>query len=215
MKIIRLIMKSIESTYINSNEYLILKAEILVRTREWKEAAVAINGTGRNTEVMKEEWTDRIAIVKGEINENDKKERRNRLISYANDLSRNLFENDEDINNATKLMWNRDYQEAIDAACKIWTTIMANNKPEMIFPKVKVLQIMIESTLNITMSNLEYAKGWLETLKSIDFNGIMTAILDLKMKMRKEVDENEITTQNNEKLKRIEIIDGERETTVP
>jgi hypothetical protein len=55
LKTIKQIMKSIESTYISSNEYLILKAEILVRTREWREEALAINGTGTNKEVMKEE----------------------------------------------------------------------------------------------------------------------------------------------------------------
>jgi hypothetical protein len=41
MKTIREIMKTIEGTYIKSNEYLLLKAEILIRTKEWKEASMA------------------------------------------------------------------------------------------------------------------------------------------------------------------------------
>jgi hypothetical protein len=158
VKTIKQIMRSIEETYIRSNEYLILKAEILIRTREWREATMTINGIGKNNELMQEDWIKRINVAQGEINENEQKERRNRLISYGNIISKNLFENDEEINNATKLMWNRDYQEAIDAACKIWTKIMIINKPEIIFAKTKVLQIMIESTLNITMSDTTYAE---------------------------------------------------------
>jgi hypothetical protein len=40
-------------------------------------------------------------------------------------------------------MWNNDYEEEINEACKVWTTIMIIDKPEAIIPKVKVLQIMI------------------------------------------------------------------------
>jgi hypothetical protein len=58
---------------------------------------------------------------------------------------------------------------------------MANDKPEIIFPKVKVLQLMIERTLSLTMSKLQYAEEWLETLKKLDYNGIMTRILDGEM----------------------------------
>jgi hypothetical protein len=50
-------------------------------------------------------------------------------------------------------MWNREYQEAIDAACKVWAKIMTITLPELIFAKTKAQQIMIESTLNITMSD--------------------------------------------------------------
>jgi hypothetical protein len=207
MKTIKMIVKSIESTYIKSIEYLILKAEILVRTREWREAAMAINGTGASTEVMTEDWMKRIAAVNEKIKENDNIGRRNKLISYSNEVSKNLFQEDEEINKATVLMWNREYEEATDTACKIWTKIMANDKPEMIFPKVKVLQIMIESTLSITMSNLQYAEEWLETLKKLDFNGILTRILDIKMMMRHEAEESEIAEKYNDTIKGIEIID--------
>jgi hypothetical protein len=78
-----------------------------------------LNGIGKHEEIMKVEWMDRISAAQGLINESEQKERRNRLISYSNAVSKNLFENDEEINNATKLMWNRDYQEAIDAARKV------------------------------------------------------------------------------------------------
>jgi hypothetical protein len=40
-------------------------------------------------------------------------ERRNRLISYSNCISKNLFEKDEEINRVTKLMWNRDGERKI------------------------------------------------------------------------------------------------------
>jgi hypothetical protein len=132
LRTVKMIMKSIESTFINSNEFLILKAEISVRTREWREAAMAINGTGNNKEVMKEDWVNRIAAVKEKIKENYDLEKRNKLISNSNQYSRNLLEEDEEINNATKMMWNRDYQEATDAACIIWTRIMSNSAPQMI-----------------------------------------------------------------------------------
>jgi hypothetical protein len=207
LRTIKMIMKSIESTYINSNEYLILKAEISVRTREWREPVMAINGTGKNTEVMKEDWVNRIVAVKEKINENDELGKKNTLMSYSNELSKNLFEEDEDINNATKLMWNRDYENATDAACKIWTKIMTNSKPEMIYPKVKVLQIMIESTLSIVMSDLHYAEEWLKTLKKLDYNGIMTRILEIKMMMRQDAEENEIAMKYCETMKGIELVE--------
>jgi hypothetical protein len=107
---------------------------------------------------MQLDWMNRINELQEKINESDQKERENRLISYSNVISKNLFEKDEEINNATKLMWNREYEEAIDAACKIWTKIMTIDKPEMIYPKIRVLQIMIENTLNTTMSDLLYAE---------------------------------------------------------
>jgi hypothetical protein len=129
------------------------------------------------------------------------------LISYSNAVSKNLFENDEEINNATKLIWNREYQEAIDAACKVWTRIMTITLPELIFAKTKVLQIMIESTLNITMSDTKYAEEWLGILKKLDYNGIMTAILDLKMMIRKGEEKEYICKQFNDTLKRIGIIE--------
>jgi hypothetical protein len=59
---------------------LIIKAEILVRVREWKEAILAISGIGKNFEVMQLDWMNRINEVQEKINENDQKERRNRLI---------------------------------------------------------------------------------------------------------------------------------------
>jgi hypothetical protein len=110
MKTIKMTMKSIESTYIKSIEYLILKAEILVRTREWREAAMAINGTGASTEVMKEDWVKRIAAVNEKIKEIENLGRRNILISNSNEVSKNLFQEDEEINKATVMMWKREYE---------------------------------------------------------------------------------------------------------
>jgi Asp-tRNA(Asn)/Glu-tRNA(Gln) amidotransferase C subunit len=65
---------------------------------------------------------------------------------------------------------------------------MVIEKPEVIFAKIKVLQIMIESTLNIVLSDLKDAEGWLEILNNLDNNGIMTSILNIKMMIRKQVE---------------------------
>jgi hypothetical protein len=55
----------------------LLKAEILIRTKEWKEATMALTGIGKYEDIMKEEWMDRIKVVQGLINENEQKDRRN------------------------------------------------------------------------------------------------------------------------------------------
>jgi hypothetical protein len=77
-------------------------------------------------------------------------------------------------------MWNRNYEEAIESTSKIWTVMMQIDKPETQFAKTKVLQIIIERTLSLVLSNTKEAKRWLIILKSLDNNGIMTAILDMK-----------------------------------
>jgi hypothetical protein len=207
MKTVKMIIKSIESTFIKSDEFLLLKAEIMVRTREWREATMAINGIGKHNEIPKEDWIRRIEEVKENIKNNEDAEKRKRLMSNQNQVSRNLFMEDEEINNATKLMWNRDYQEAVDAACKVWTRIMINSAPEMIFPKIKVLQIMIESTLSLTLSNLQYVEEWMETLTKLDYNGILTRILKIKLAMRKEEEEEIIAKEYMDTLKGIELIE--------
>jgi hypothetical protein len=56
-------------------------------------------------------------------------------------------------------MWNRCYEEAINEACKIWIPIMIIDKPEMIFAKVKILQITMECTLNQVLSNTKDSEG--------------------------------------------------------
>jgi hypothetical protein len=189
LKTLKEIMKTIEETFILEEEYLMVKTEILVKANEWKEAIMMFNSlksSPNEGEIVP--LIDRMNIMQEKNKEHEQIERRNRLISYNNCISKNLFEKDEEINRTTKLMWNRDYQEAIDEACKIWTTIMSISKPEMIFAKTKVLQIMIESTLSLVMSDIDDAEGWLETLKGLDYNGIMTAILNIKMMMRKNVE---------------------------
>jgi hypothetical protein len=207
LKTLRESMKTIEESFVRSDEYLLIKAEILVKAKEWKEATMAINGMSKNGELMKEKWMDRISILQGLINENDQKERRNRLVSYSNVISKNHFENDEDINKATRLMWNRKYQEAIDAAYRIWTKNMIISKSELIFAKTKVLQIMIECMLNITLSDTTEAEDWLDIVKKLDYNGIMTVILDLKMMIRKGAEKEFIGKQFNDTLRRIGIIE--------
>jgi hypothetical protein len=104
-------------------------------------------------------------------------------------------------------MWNRDYEEAINEACKVWTVIMTIEKPEVIFAKIKVLQTMIESMLNIVLSDLKDAEGWLEILNGLDNNRIMTSILNIKMMMRKRVEKEKICNQFVDTIKRIGIIE--------
>jgi hypothetical protein len=168
---------------------------------------MALNDLVKNGEIIHKGWIDRITILQSLINESDRKEKRNRQISYSNIISKNLFENDDEINNATKLMWNREYQEAIDAAYMIWTKIMIISKPELIFAKTKVLQITIECTLNITLSDPTESEEWLDILKKLDYDGIMTAIVDLTMMIRKEVGKEVIGKQFNDTLRRIGIIE--------
>jgi hypothetical protein len=78
LRTIRMIIKSIESTFIRSDEFLIMKAEIMIRTREWREAALAINGIGKNNEIMKEDWVRRVEEIKENIKKNDDLEKRNK-----------------------------------------------------------------------------------------------------------------------------------------
>jgi DNA mismatch repair ATPase MutL len=101
---------------------------------------------------------------------------------------------------------NRDYEEAINEACKVWTAIMIIDKPEAIFVKTKVLQIMIESTLNLVLSGTKDAEEWLETLNKFENNRIMTAILSIKMKIRLHEDKEEICEQIIDTVKRIELM---------
>jgi hypothetical protein len=84
--------------------------------------------------------------------------KRDILISYSNMISKNLFEKYEEINDATRLTWSKNYEEANYAGCKIWTVIMQINKPGTQFAKIKVLQIMIENALNIVMSDTKDAE---------------------------------------------------------
>jgi hypothetical protein len=135
---------------------------------------------------------ERIQRIQEKIKERENKIRRNRLISYSNQINKDLFEKDEYINRATQLMWSKEFEEAINEGCKVWTSIMIIDKQEAIFAKVKVLQIMIESTLNLVMSNTKEAEDWLETLNKIDNKGIMTVILNIKMKIRLQENKEEI-----------------------
>jgi hypothetical protein len=126
--------------------------------------------------------------------------------SYLKSRSQGKESVAEDINRATQLMWNKDYEEAINEACKVWTIIMIIDKPEVIFAKTKILQIMIESTLNLVLSHTKDAEGWLEILNKLDNNGIMTAISRIKMKIMLHEDKEEICEQIIDTLKRREII---------
>jgi hypothetical protein len=110
--------------------------------------------------------------------------KRDRLISCSNMFSKNWFEKEEEINNATNLTWNRNYEEAINAACKIWTGIIQIDKSQTQFAKIRVLQIMIQSSLNIVLSVTKDTEEWLLILKSINYNGLMTTtIWDIKLRM--------------------------------
>jgi hypothetical protein len=85
--------------------------------------------------------------------------------------------------------------------------IMIIEKPEDIFAKIKVLQIMIESTLNIVLSDTKDAEEWLEIVNKLDNNGIMTSILNIKTMIRKHGEKEEICSQIIGTIKRIGIIE--------
>jgi hypothetical protein len=206
-KILREIMETIEETFEEGDEYLLMKAEILFEANDWRDVIMLHKKVETKREKLREQWIVRMDAIGEEIKQRKIKDRKNRLISYSNQISRNLFEKDEDINRATQLMWNRDYEEAINEACKVWTVIMITEKPEVIFAKIKVLQIMIESTLNIVLSDTKDAEGWLEIPNKLDNNGIMTSILNIKMMIRKNVEKEEIWSQYIDTIKIIGIIE--------
>jgi hypothetical protein len=172
-----------------------MKAEILIEANEWKDISMIHKRLETRREILSEQGIIRMNAIGEEIRQRENMIKKNRLISYSNQISRNLFEKDEDINRATQLMLNRNYEEAINEAYKVWTVIMTIEKPEVIFAKIKILQIMIESTLNIVLSDLRDAEGWLEILNNLDNNGIMTSILNIKMMIRKHVEKEEICSQ--------------------
>jgi hypothetical protein len=161
-------METIEGAYKESEEYLLLKAKILLEANECRQVIILYNILEKKRSGLPQPWNERLDVIQEKIRERENKERKNRLILYSNQMSKNLFEKDEDINRATQLMWNRDYEEAINEACKVLAKIMIIEKPEVIFAKVKVLQIMIESTLNLVLSDTRDAGGWLETLNKLD-----------------------------------------------
>jgi hypothetical protein len=210
-KVLREMMETIEETYEESDEYLLMKAEILIEANEWKDVTMLHKRLETRREILPEQWIERMNAIGEEIRQRENMIRKNKLISYSNQISRNLFEKDEDINRATQLMWNRDYEEAINETCKVWTVIMIIEKPEVIFAKIKVLQIMIESILSIVLSDTKDAEGWLEILNKLDNNGIMTSILSIKMMIRKHAEKEDIRNQFIDTIKRIGIIDDARE----
>jgi hypothetical protein len=141
------------------NEYLLMKAEILLEANELNEVIMLYKRLMTKGDELSVQWKETINVIGEEIKQRENKDRRNRFIFYSNQISRNLFEKDEDINRATQLMWNRDYEEAINEARKVWIVIIIIEKPEVIFAKIKVLQIMIESTLNIVLSDTNDEEG--------------------------------------------------------
>jgi hypothetical protein len=189
------IMRFIEATYKQPAEYFIYKTEILIEAEEWENAKLTANRSKEKEipEILKE----KMERVHSKLKEREIALKRDRLISYSNMVSKNLFEKDEEINNATKLIRNRNYEEAIDAAIKIWAVIMQRDKAEMHFAKIKVLQIMIESTLSLVISSTMDTEGWLINLKSINNNEIMIAILALKMRIRFREDKEAICKDIN------------------
>jgi hypothetical protein len=66
---------------------------------------------------------------------------------------------------------------------------------------------MIESTLNLVLSDTRDAEGWLETLNKLDNNGIMTAIRNIMMMIRKHEEKEEICNQIIDTIRRIGIIE--------
>jgi hypothetical protein len=104
LKLLKEIMGTIESTYKESEEYLLLKAEILLEAKEWSQLTYIYNLLEKETNHLLNERLERIQGIQEKTKERKNKIRRNRLISCSNQISKDLFEKDEDINRVTQLI---------------------------------------------------------------------------------------------------------------
>jgi hypothetical protein len=99
-KMLREIIGTVENTYMESEEYLLLKAEILFDANDWKEATLVYNLLEKKKGKLPNELNERIQILHEKIKDRENMNRKNRLISYSNQISKNLFEKDEEIKRA-------------------------------------------------------------------------------------------------------------------
>jgi hypothetical protein len=74
--------------------------------------------------LIPETLKERTERIWGEMNERELIMKRVTLMSYNNMISKNLFEKDEEFNKTAKLMWDKNFEESINAPRKIWRVIM-------------------------------------------------------------------------------------------
>jgi hypothetical protein len=79
LKLLKEKMGTIEHTYKESEEYLLLKAEILLDANEWSQVIYIYNILEKKREQLPKEMNERIQEIQEKI-----KERGDRLISYSN-----------------------------------------------------------------------------------------------------------------------------------
>jgi hypothetical protein len=96
-KLLKSIMETIEGTYKESEEYLLLKAKILLEANECRQVIILYNILEKKRSGLSQPWNERLDVIQEKIKERGNKDRKNRLISYSNQIRKNLFEKDEDI----------------------------------------------------------------------------------------------------------------------
>jgi hypothetical protein len=80
-KLLKEIMETIEGTYKESEEYLLLKAEILLDANKWSQVTYIHNILKKKRDQLPRERNERIQMIQEKIMERKNKTRRNRLIS--------------------------------------------------------------------------------------------------------------------------------------
>jgi hypothetical protein len=63
---------TIEKTYMESEDYLLLKAEILLDANDWKETTLVYNTLMKKKSELPDEMKERIQIVQEKIKEREK-----------------------------------------------------------------------------------------------------------------------------------------------
>jgi hypothetical protein len=67
LKTLKEIMKTIGETFVRTDEYLLLKTEILIKANEWKETSTAFNGLNKGGEGIQESWLEKINTARNKL----------------------------------------------------------------------------------------------------------------------------------------------------
>jgi hypothetical protein len=89
MNLLKEIMGTIEKTYMEAEDYRVIKAEILLDMNDWKEVTLVYNTLMKTKKELPDEMNERIPIIQEKIKERENKNRKNRLISCSNQISKN------------------------------------------------------------------------------------------------------------------------------
>jgi hypothetical protein len=75
-KLLKSIMETIEGTLKESEEYLLLKAEILVEANEWKQVTMLCNIVDDKISELSQQWNERLDVIQRKIKDREDKERK-------------------------------------------------------------------------------------------------------------------------------------------